>query len=65
VRQGAPRFRVACIHCPMKFTVNRIRQAEIAIMIEHLREEHLELRFKENGLLGEVLNHFHVTAIRR
>jgi hypothetical protein len=49
----------------MELVVDHIRQPEIAVMAEHLREEHLELRFKENGLLGAVLDHFHVTPFRR
>jgi hypothetical protein len=49
----------------MQLVADRIRQAEIAVMTEHLREGHLELRFKENGQLGTVLDHFRVTPIRR
>jgi hypothetical protein len=64
VRKDA-KFEVVCIHCPMRLEVDRIRQAEIAAMTEHLREEHLELRFRDNGLLEEVLDHFRVMPIRR
>ena len=49
----------------MQLVVDHIRQSEIAVMREHLREEHLELRFNENCQLGAVLEHFRVMPIRR
>jgi hypothetical protein len=65
VRKSTVKFKVACIHCPMQLVVAHIRQSEIAVLTEHLREEHLELRFNENCQLGAVLDHFRVTAIRQ
>lgn len=49
----------------MRLAVDRIRQPEITVMTDHLREEHPELRLDQRAMLGEVLYHFHVTPTHR
>jgi len=49
----------------MQLAIDRIRQSEITVMTDHLREEHSELGLDERAMLGQVLEHYRVRPIRR
>ncbi len=61
---GAARFTVACKRCPMQLVVELIRDAEAAVMADHLREQHPELGVSRPTALGDVFEHYRVTRTR-
>ena len=45
----------------MQLVVDRIREAEVTAMSDHLREHHPELDISRAAILGDVLEHYRVT----
>jgi hypothetical protein len=60
----AARFHVACLHCPMDFEADRIRDAEARAMRDHLRTRHAALGVGSSAALGAILDHYRVTPAR-
>jgi len=63
VLDGGTVFEVTCLRCAMRFVVDRIRDAEVRAMADHLRECRPELRVGKASALGEVLEHYRVTPM--
>ncbi len=54
------RFEGACRYCAMRLVVDRIRNADVGAMTEHLRERHPRLPLAKRDVLG----HFRVEPPR-
>ncbi len=61
---GGARFELACRYCALRLVVDRIRAADAEAMIDHMGDQHPELRLPTPATLGDVLDHFRVKAPR-
>ena len=61
---GSARFKVACKSCAIQLVVDRIREAVVTAMSDHLREHHPELGVSRAVTLGDVLEHYRVMPPR-
>ena len=62
---SSARFKVACKSCAIQLVVDRIREAEVTAMSDHLREHHPELGVSASAPLGNVFEHYRVRPTQR
>ena len=58
VPDGGTKLEVRCLHCAMRLPVERIRDAEIRSLADHLRTRHLALGLLATATPDDVLDHF-------